>query len=65
MEVFDRISIEDVSKKDMLMILKALEYTGEHSKIKSFISLKESLLKQLCTLAEATEDEFLNYLEQQ
>jgi len=62
-EVFDRISIQEVSKKDMLMILKALEYTGEHTKLTSFISLKNSLLKQLCSLAEATEDEFLGYLE--
>jgi len=63
MEAFDRISIEEISKKDMLMIIKALEYTGENTKISSFAALKSSLLKQLCTLAEASEDEFLRYLE--
>lgn len=63
MEVFDRISIEEVSKKDMLMILKALEYTGEHANIPAFFNLKNSLLKQLCALAETNEDEFLKYLE--
>ena len=63
MEAFDRISIEEVSKRDMLMILKALEYTGVNAKIPSFIALKNDLLEQLCSLAEASEDEFLGYLE--
>ncbi|MFZ5967995.1 MAG: hypothetical protein ACOYVK_12605 [Bacillota bacterium] len=63
MEQFDRISIEEVSKKDMLMILKALEYTGEHSKISSFVELKDSILKQLCAIANTSEDEFLRYLQ--
>lgn len=63
MEEFDRISIQEISKKDMLMILKALEYTGENANIPSFISLKNNILKQLCSLAEATETEFLNHLE--
>lgn len=63
MEEFDRISIQEISKKDMLMILKALEYTGENANIPSFISLKNNILKQLCSLAEATEADFLNHLE--
>ncbi|MEW9122037.1 MAG: hypothetical protein AB2421_04940 [Thermotaleaceae bacterium] len=63
MEQFDRISIEEVSKRDMLMILKALEYTGEHANIPSFIALKDSILKQLSALANATEEEFLMHLE--
>ncbi|WP_053956190.1 hypothetical protein [Inediibacterium massiliense] len=63
MEQFDKISIEEVSKKDMLMILQALEYTGEHTKIDAFLSLKDNILKQLCSLAETSEEEFIGYLE--
>ncbi len=63
MEQFDRISVEEIPKKDMLMILKALEYTGENTGIHSFLSLKDSILKQLCTLANTTEEEFLCFLE--
>ncbi|SHJ85811.1 hypothetical protein SAMN02745975_03062 [Geosporobacter subterraneus DSM 17957] len=63
MEQFDRISIEEVSKRDMLMILKALEYTGENTKIESFILLKDSILKQLSALANTTEEEFLLHLQ--
>ncbi|QZY56340.1 hypothetical protein [Crassaminicella profunda] len=63
MEDFDKISIQEISKKDMLMILQALEYTGENTKIDAFISLKDSILQQLCLLAETAEEEFLGYLE--
>ncbi|KXG74406.1 hypothetical protein [Thermotalea metallivorans] len=63
MEQFDRISIEEISKKDMLMIIKALEYTGENTKIASFINLKDSIVKQLSELADTTEEEFLLYLQ--
>ncbi len=64
MEQFDRISIQEISKTDMLMIIKALEYTGENTSIPSFISLKNSIVKQLSELAETSEDEFLLYLQQ-
>ncbi|MDF2548438.1 MAG: hypothetical protein K0R93_3336 [Anaerosolibacter sp.] len=63
MEQFDRISIQEISKTDMLMIIKALEYTGENANIPSFISLKNSIVKQLSELAETTEEEFLLYLQ--
>ncbi|MBB6218239.1 hypothetical protein HNQ80_004398 [Anaerosolibacter carboniphilus] len=63
MEQFDRISIQEISKTDMLMIIKALEYTGENTNIPSFISLKNSIVKQLSELAETTEEEFLLYLQ--
>jgi hypothetical protein len=64
MEQFDRISIQEISKTDMLMIIKALEYTGENANIPSFISLKNSIVKQLSELAETTEEEFLLYLQE-
>lgn len=63
MEDFDSVSIQEVSKRDMLMILQALEYTGEKTNIDAFISLKNSILQQLCSLAETTEEKFLQYLE--
>jgi hypothetical protein len=62
MEQFERISLEEVSKKDMLMIIKALEYTGQNTHIDSFLELRNSILKQLCALAESTEEEILNHL---
>ncbi len=62
MREFDRISIQEISKDDMLMIIEALEYTGEKTKIEDFIQLKDSIVKQLSILAESSEEEFLEYL---
>lgn len=62
MKDFDKISIQEMTKNDMLMILKALEYTGINTKIDDFINLKNSILKELSSLAETTEEEFLEYL---
>ncbi|MBM7616380.1 hypothetical protein [Alkaliphilus hydrothermalis] len=63
MEDFSTISVEEISKQDMLLIIKALEYTGEHTKIASFIELKNTIVKQLSLLADTTEEEFLKSLE--
>ena len=30
---FDKISIQEISKDDMLLIIEALEYTGNNTKI--------------------------------
>ena len=62
MENFNKITIEEVHKEDMLMILEALDYTGQNTNMDAFISLKNSILEQLCTLAQTTEEEFLNFL---
>jgi flagellar capping protein FliD len=62
MKEFDKISIQEMSKEDMLMIIQALEYTGTKTKIKDFINLKNSIVKELSCLAETTEEEFLEYL---
>ncbi len=62
MREFDKISIQEISKDDMLMIIEALEYTGEKTKIDDFIQLKNNIVKQLSALAESSEEEFLNYL---
>ncbi len=61
---FSRISFEEISKRDMLMIIKALEYTGENTKINSFTELKDSILKQLSALSNCTEEEFIEYLQE-
>lgn len=63
MQEFDKISIPEISKKHMLMILHALEYTGKNANMSSFIDLKKSIVKELSELAETTEDKFMNYLE--
>lgn len=64
LEKFDRISIEQISKRDLLLILKALEYTYENTKIEEFKGLQESLVEELCVLTEIkSPQEFLNILE--
>lgn len=63
MDEFAKISVEEISKHDMLMIIKALEYTGENTKISSFIELKDAIVKQLCLLSNTSEEEFISYLE--
>lgn len=45
------------------MIIKALEYTGENTKIPSFIELRDAIVKQLSELADSTEEEFIEYLQ--
>lgn len=64
MQEFQKISISEISKKDMLMILEALEYTGKSTNIDNFLSLKCAIIKDLSDLAEATEEEFVEYLKQ-
>lgn len=63
MESIDQVSINDLSKRDLLLLIKALEFTGENTKLDEFINLKNSIVKELCFLTETTEQEFINYLE--
>ncbi|MBC8589298.1 hypothetical protein [Paratissierella segnis] len=62
MHAFDKISIQEMSKNDMLLIIEALDYTGKNTKINEFIQLKNNILQELSTLAEIGEEEFLEYL---
>ncbi|WP_242863268.1 hypothetical protein [Caloranaerobacter ferrireducens] len=62
MQEFDKISIAEISKKDMLMIIEALEYTGKNTNIDSFLKLRNNIIKELSELADSTEDEFIQYL---
>lgn len=62
MREFDKISIQEMSKNDMLLIIEALEYTGKNTKINDFIQLRTNILQELSTLVEISEEEFLEYL---
>lgn len=63
MELFNQVSINALSKRDLLLIIKALEFTNENTGVEDFIDLRNSIVKELCFLTETTEKEFVNYLE--
>ncbi|HLR33934.1 MAG TPA: hypothetical protein VK071_01215 [Tissierellales bacterium] len=63
MHEFDKISIQEMSKKDMLMILEALDYTGKSTNVEDFLLLRDNIIEELSLLAETSKDEFINYLE--
>ncbi len=65
MQDFDKISIQEMSKDDMILIIQALEYTGKKTNNLDFISLKDSFIKELAYLAEIPEDKFINFLEKE
>ncbi len=65
MRNFDKISIQEMSKDDMLLIIEALEYTGKNTKINEFIQLRNNILQELSSLAEISEEEFLDYLKEE
>ncbi|NLJ78947.1 MAG: hypothetical protein GX329_06270 [Tissierellia bacterium] len=62
MRKFDKISIQEIPKRDLLLIIKALEYTGTHTNVDEFLDLKNNILMELSSLAESSKDEFLEYL---
>ena len=62
MELIDQVSINALSKRDLLLILKALEYTNENTGLEDFIDLR-NIVKEICFLTETTEEDFINYLE--
>ena len=60
---FDKISIDQIAKRDLLIIIQALDYTYENTKIEDFSKLKDSLLEELRLLAEVpTQDELIKIL---
>ena len=63
MQDFDKISIQEMSKNDMLLIIKALEYTGNETKINGFLDLKDNILNELSDIAEVSKADFMEYLE--
>ena len=60
MELIDQVSINALSKRDLL---KALEYTNENTGLEDFIDLRNNIVKEICFLTETTEEDFINYLE--
>ena len=64
MELIDQVTINDLSKRDLLLIIKSLEFTGKKTKSKDFIELRNSIVKELCFLSETSEDQFLTYLDE-
>lgn len=65
MRDFEKISIQEMSKDDMLLIIEALEYTGTKTKIDDFIVLKNNFVAELSSLADIPEAEFLDYLKKE
>ncbi|GAA0710385.1 hypothetical protein GCM10008904_22040 [Paraclostridium ghonii] len=63
MKLFDKVSIDELSKRDLLLIIKALEYTYENTNLEDFIDLRNSLIKELCFLTNTDEQVFVKYLE--
>ncbi|WP_042276969.1 hypothetical protein [Faecalimicrobium dakarense] len=63
MGLIDQVSINALSKRDLLLIVKALEYTNENTGLEDFLELRNSIVKELCFLTDTTEEEFVNYLE--
>lgn len=63
MKLFDNVSIDALSKRDLLLIVKALEYTYENTSLEDFIDLRNSLIKELCFLTNTNENTFVEYLE--
>lgn len=63
MELIDTVSIDSLSKRDLLLIIKSLEYANKDTNIQDFIDLRDSIVKELCFLTNTSEETFLNYLE--
>ncbi|MGN9164663.1 hypothetical protein ACTNDY_05170 [Tissierellaceae bacterium HCP3S3_D8] len=65
MQNFDKITIQEMSKYDMFLIIQALEYTGKHTQIHDFIALKDNFIQELSYLADVSENDFLELLEEE
>jgi hypothetical protein len=63
MENFNKISIQEMSKKDMYTIINALDLAAHNTKDCEYTELKNQIMKQLCNLAGCNEDEFLVFLQ--
>ncbi|HBG0695625.1 TPA: hypothetical protein KPE90_001141 [Clostridioides difficile] len=63
MELIEKVSINSLPKRDLLLIIKSLEYTNENTQISDFIDLRNNIVKELCFLTDTKEKDFLDYLE--
>lgn len=64
MEKFDTITIQEMPKENMLLILHALDYASQHTDIEDFRELKDNLIQELAGLADVPESEFISLLEE-
>lgn len=63
MENFDKISIENISKNDLLVILDSLQYSFEHTKVDEFQYLRNTIVRDLLLLTELKQErELIEYL---
>jgi hypothetical protein len=62
MEQFDKISISEISKKDMNLILKALLYAGEGTNDSRYIDLRNNFIEELSLLINCSREEFLDLM---
>ncbi|HHP5301994.1 TPA: hypothetical protein ACSB7T_000838, partial [Clostridioides difficile] len=60
MELIEKVSINSLSKRDLLLIIKSLEYTNENTQISDFIDLRNNIVKELCFLTDTKEKDFLD-----
>lgn len=65
MQDFDKITIQEMSKEDMLLIIRALEYTGTHTKVQDFLDLRDSFIEELSSLSEIPQKDFLDFLKKE
>ena len=63
MELIDQVTINKLSKRDLLLIIKSLEFTSKKTNNTDFIELRNSIVKELCFLTETSEEQFISYLE--
>ena len=62
MELIDQVSINALSKKDLLLILKALEYTNENTGLEDFIDLRNNIVNGYEVPASSVRiEEMINY----
>ena len=64
MQEFDKISIPELSKKDMFIILQALEYASENTEVDDFNQLKQDILKNLSELTDSSEEKVMKHLKE-
>lgn len=65
MQDFDKITIQEMSKEDMLLIIRALEYTGTHTKVQDFLDLRDSFIEELSSLSEIPAKDFIDFLKKE
>lgn len=60
---FNKITIDQLSKTDLLAIIQALDYTYEQNKIEQFKNLRDSIVSDMCSIAGiSNQDELLKVL---